>query len=368
MDIEARAADSSARRIIEFDDYETYFGKRIYPTSRRLAYLGIAFLLAFAAYDWFLPAAKTQFWPRFAVRCLACLFIFLMSTAMHRPRFERRRVPWIIAFGTAGLLTIFFMDIVLAPNLVFIHVVLTYFCFGDFLIAPLLSTRILLYSYAAAIAGTAVLFFIAGFGVSRYLEFCGFALPVFSFLAYAIKRQREDARTLYRLARHDYFHATFDALSLVLNRRSWYDKSAADCRNAERKGGKVSFAILDIDHFKSVNDTYGHHAGDLVIQSVAKILLEQTRSSDVVGRLGGEEFGVLLPDTDADGAREIAERIRRTVANTPVVCDGKEIRVTASLGVVACSDEPMELDALVRLGDQRLYEAKTGGRDRVVWE
>lgn len=155
---------------------------------------------------------------------------------------------------------------------------------------------------------------------------------------------------------------SLDGLSNLLNRRTWYETSK---RKWEGDKG-ISFVMLDIDHFKKVNDTYGHECGDLVIQSVAQTLLDQTREYDIIGRLGGEEFGILLPQTNLDEAQVIAERIRQRVESTLILYDGKEIRVTISLGLIQNNDTIDDFNTLVVLGDKCLYQAKEQGRNRVI--
>ncbi len=155
---------------------------------------------------------------------------------------------------------------------------------------------------------------------------------------------------------------SLDGLSNLLNRRTWYETSK---RKWEGDKG-ISFVMLDIDHFKKVNDTYGHECGDLVIQSVAQTLLDQTREYDIIGRLGGEEFGILLPQTNLDEAQVIAERIRQRVESTLILYDGQEIHVTISLGLIQNNDTIEDFNTLVALGDKCLYQAKEQGRNRVI--
>jgi diguanylate cyclase (GGDEF)-like protein len=124
--------------------------------------------------------------------------------------------------------------------------------------------------------------------------------------------------------------------------------------------------MLDIDHFKTINDTYGHGVGDGVLQAVARTVTDSIRASDLLFRYGGEEFLVLLADTDEEGAAQLAERIRTALERC--IClpgDGLTIRLTASLGV-ACLHREESKDALVQHADQALYRAKAGGRNRVA--
>jgi diguanylate cyclase (GGDEF)-like protein len=124
--------------------------------------------------------------------------------------------------------------------------------------------------------------------------------------------------------------------------------------------------MTDIDHFKAVNDTYGHPAGDVVLKGVAQMLKEQARDTDVVARYGGEEFAVVMPETDLRGALVIAERLRETVAARAFHTELGPVRVTLSIGLAASPEDGTEMDALVQLADQCLYQAKRAGRNRVV--
>jgi diguanylate cyclase (GGDEF)-like protein len=123
--------------------------------------------------------------------------------------------------------------------------------------------------------------------------------------------------------------------------------------------------MLDLDHFKEVNDTYGHRAGDLVLASFAGVLQASLRPFDVVGRYGGEEFCVLLPGTDIGEATSIAERIRLTTSQTPVHARAATITYTVSTGVVQAPPRAISLDDLVDRADRALYQAKAGGRNCV---
>jgi diguanylate cyclase (GGDEF)-like protein len=125
--------------------------------------------------------------------------------------------------------------------------------------------------------------------------------------------------------------------------------------------------MLDADRFKKVNDTYGHPVGDQALVHLAQILTRKIRVTDLVGRYGGEEFMLLLPATTLDGARVIAERIRRTVMNTPVVVEGQSIRLTVSMGVVSNkTEEVQDFESMLKQADGLLYRAKRSGRNRVM--
>jgi diguanylate cyclase (GGDEF)-like protein len=124
--------------------------------------------------------------------------------------------------------------------------------------------------------------------------------------------------------------------------------------------------MVDIDHFKAVNDTHGHQAGDVVLLSVAQVLAQGLRGADVIGRIGGEEFAILLPDTDIDGAHELAERLRAEVAETVIpLASGTDVPVTVSIGASSLREGDSAVDAVLARADEALYRAKRDGRNRV---
>ncbi|MFC7241311.1 diguanylate cyclase [Catellatospora aurea] len=159
--------------------------------------------------------------------------------------------------------------------------------------------------------------------------------------------------------------ATTDPLTGLPNRRALRAGMARELEHARRRGGPFSLILLDLDHFKAVNDEYGHIAGDLVLRQVGKILQSQVRATDLAGRHGGEEFAVLLPDTGRDAALCTAERVRAALSHTPIEFQGHAVQVTASLGVVTYPEHGLTSEELVRRADVALYAAKRAGRDRV---
>lgn len=139
-----------------------------------------------------------------------------------------------------------------------------------------------------------------------------------------------------------------------------------DIRRARRHGEALSLLMLDIDHFKEINDTYGHKVGDIVLQRLSAVMRETLRTIDVIGRLGGEEFAILLPETDLQRAAEIAERLREIISRAEVVLDGgMPLHFTASIGVTALQEKDTNLDILLNQADMALYQAKEGGRNKV---
>lgn len=159
--------------------------------------------------------------------------------------------------------------------------------------------------------------------------------------------------------------ATTDALTGVFNRRAFMEQGESMFALARRYEWPLSIMMVDADHFKRVNDTYGHHVGDLVLQTLSARLQETLRSTDILGRLGGEEFGLVLPETGQEGARELAERILSAIRGAEVLLeDGTVIRFTVSIGVAVLNAGIQDLPELFQRADQALYQAKQGGRDR----
>jgi diguanylate cyclase (GGDEF)-like protein len=133
-----------------------------------------------------------------------------------------------------------------------------------------------------------------------------------------------------------------------------------------RYGGELAVFMMDLDHFKIVNDTYGHQTGDLVLQKVGEICRDILRDVDCAGRLGGEEFAVLLPRTDVDHAMAVAERLRETMEKASVAAShGETVHFTISIGVATMRDDAIDLDTLLSQADRALYQAKHSGRNRV---
>lgn len=160
--------------------------------------------------------------------------------------------------------------------------------------------------------------------------------------------------------------ATTDGLTGCYNKRYFLDELKSRLQAAQRFGRKVSLIITDIDHFKVVNDTYGHATGDVVIQQLGQLLRRLKRETDVVARFGGEEFCILCEETDSEGARKLAERVREELEATVFQTELGPLQVTCSLGVATFPQHAGEREALFDVADKALYAAKHGGRNRVA--
>ena len=157
-----------------------------------------------------------------------------------------------------------------------------------------------------------------------------------------------------------------DGLTELYNRRAFDDLLAKALAREQRQGGRLALVFVDLDHFKKLNDTYGHPAGDAALKVTAEILERYLRKGDEAARYGGEEFAVILPGADEPGARGLAERIRRAVQHQRLVFEGARIAFTASLGVAVSPGDAASDEGLLAAADRALYAAKHQGRNRVV--
>jgi diguanylate cyclase (GGDEF)-like protein len=162
--------------------------------------------------------------------------------------------------------------------------------------------------------------------------------------------------------------ATTDGLTGLYNHRRFQENLTEELKRLNRNSSPVSLMLTDIDYFKKVNDNYGHPVGDTVLKGVSKIIREEIRDMDIPARYGGEEFAVILPGTDSEGARNIAERLRKAVMDTTFSADGKSLKITISIGIATAPVDAKGKEELVEKTDKALYHAKHNGRNQsVIW-
>lgn len=178
-------------------------------------------------------------------------------------------------------------------------------------------------------------------------------------------RLRRQAETLQHQNQQLQTVAVLDDLTGLLNRRGLIQRSMQELAHARRHDRPLTIGLLDIDYFKQINDAYGHPAGDQVLRELARRLSAEMRSSDVLGRWGGEEFMVLLPDTPAELAQSVCERLRLHIESAPVSLPDRLLHITVSLGYAVFPTSGTTFDALLHAADTALYEAKRGGRNRI---
>ena len=180
-----------------------------------------------------------------------------------------------------------------------------------------------------------------------------------SFKAYI---QEKDAKEMVA------YLANIDPLTKSMTRRQFFNIAESEFMRFVRYQRHFSVLVLDADHFKDINDTYGHYAGDLVLRSLSLVILEQKRTQDTFGRLGGEEFGLLLPETNLHQAKIVAERVQNAWSQTPSIVDGQLIPSTVSIGVAEAKAQDTSFEEILRWADRLMYKAKEAGRNKVVAE
>lgn len=169
-------------------------------------------------------------------------------------------------------------------------------------------------------------------------------------------------RSSYQVMQH---LATHDPLTGVLNARAYYAGCDQMIRLARRNQAPYAVLFVDLDHFKRINDTHGHDAGDVVLKRVAEALRRHIRDSDLVGRIGGEEFSILLPNTDLAGATQLAETLRQKIEALLPTVNGLDLPITASIGVACHAEGALSIREIQQRADKAMYEAKARGRNRV---
>ncbi len=189
------------------------------------------------------------------------------------------------------------------------------------------------------------------------------AIPILSLIA------NQTAITVDKIRLHDETRqlAFTDELTGLYNRRHFINLAEREVDRAIRYKNSLAFIMFDLDRFKKVNDSYGHPAGDQVLKTITSLARRELREIDLFARYGGEEFVILLPETGRRGARAIAERLRKRIAQTPITAAQEKISITISLGVSTLSSRCNNLANLIEASDKALYTAKETGRDRTIF-
>jgi len=184
-------------------------------------------------------------------------------------------------------------------------------------------------------------------------------------LAQINRRLREEIEERKRVEKQLHRLATTDPLTGAYNRRHFFNLAEQEFNHSDRYENQISIILVDVDHFKEINDTYGHVAGDQLLQTIAKRFLCNLRQMDIFGRYGGDEFVILLPETDLDQARMAGERLHKVVTQTPIETSRGIIRLQISMGVASLNNSD-DMEKLLIKTDQALYAAKEAGRNRVT--
>lgn len=351
-----------ANRLVKFDTYEEFYGKKIFPMFSIINMIAIAIVCIYIPFDYYALGLSWDFFVVLGSRLTVIVLIALLILSMKHQSFANNRIEAITILGTLAFCVSVFAYIVFDNRTYYVGYSWVYYVIATILLAPLITKKIYLVMEIFQVSYVLVMMSLFSSDKEQIFIFAIFAIPFLLYGFVVVIINRKAAIEAYHISYKNHIHMTLDGLSHLLNRRAWYEES----NKVYSLDKGLSFIMLDIDHFKKVNDTYGHECGDKVIKRVASIILEQTRENDIVGRLGGEEFGVVLPNTNIDEAINVAERIRKNIESAIIEYHGISLQVTASLGTIQNNKSVSDFDSLVSLGDRNLYIAKDSGRNRVV--
>jgi len=340
------------------------------PVIRMVLLCGCVLFLVFWAWDFLVDSrgARHTLPIRLSAAALYALLFGLVWTV---PRFRRRPVfPYILGVVAApAMMVLVGMHLVGGHLVVLAGVILVLIVVG--MIGPY--DRVVIWLTVAVIAvggGGLVLLSLAGLdrpGVPSpkfaleiaFLEIAGGVLVILLSRLDTGRRRR-----LFELTLRLQQLVLTDPLTGALNRRGLAEEFEREARRQQRHGRTAAVLLLDIDHFKRVNDTRGHAVGDEVLVVLARRIQSALRDIDAGARVGGEEFVAFLPETDRDGAMAAAERLRTSIAATPFIVSGGPVDITVSIGVCLGIPGRHDLETLLKAADEALYRAKAGGRNR----
>lgn len=356
-------------RLARFESYYEFIGKKVFISAEIASLAGAFVIIATSLIDFYYLGFKDPFMSMMTVRFFAALILVGISIYLKQSVLNGNEIIYINIGGALSATLLIYGYSYIFPNLDYLPFILIYYMFATTVIAPLLSFSGFIIPYSYLVTLSLYILFTEHAELRDIETFVIFSIPTLIFLWVLIITQRKMSLATYNYAFESHTHATLDSLSHLLNRRAWYIQSFLRWNETKRHNQPLALIMIDIDHFKSVNDTWGHECGDLVIESVSAILLDETRDYDIVGRLGGEEFAILLPQTLHNEAMIIAERIRSAIENHEIEyykCN--KIKITISIGVVQIENHINSLDELIARADELLYEAKNSGRNRICTE
>lgn len=355
-------------RLARFENYDEFIGKKVFASAITSSTAGAFVVLATALIDLYYLAMQDPFWTMMGVRLIAAFLLFLIYYCLKTNTFKGYEIICINALGSLSATILMYGYSVVFPNYDYLPFVLIYYMFATTVIAPMLSFSGFIIPYLYLVSVALILLIFANAPIRMIENFIVFSIPTLTFLWILIITQRKISVDAYNYAYQSYLNATLDSLSNLLNRRAWYAQAQLRWNEAQRHHTPLVFIMIDIDNFKQVNDTCGHAYGDKVIQAISQLLISETRDYDIIGRLGGEEFGVLLPQTDREKGLAIAERIRIAVEEQIIKCSQNSVKTTISAGLAQSVPTIETIDALIMKGDELLYKAKNSGRNRICFE
>lgn len=345
--------------------YRQFQLNRIRPQIKILGSLASAVLLMMLPWD--LRSDSPWRGPAVALRMVAVIQLYLIAFFWQKQWLERNFVSVFMALALVSFLALCGNYLLLPERTPYLFTLLFYFNIGFLVLAPLASTTHIL---LVAIVPTLVISaFLLAFNLHPELlvTFALHTLPLLLILNLAAWYIRAMAQDHYQLYRENTELATYDDLTGLLNRRAWESRSRMLLARARREGESFALLLLDVDHFKRINDTWGHLAGDEILRQLARCVKLTLREYDQVGRYGGEEFVVSVAGLKEELVLSLSERLRRAVERQGFsLPDGTGIQLTVSVGLSCLGEGNVDLGSMLDASDKALYLAKEQGRNRVV--
>lgn len=351
------------KKMLDFSSYDEFFGERIFPKFLLFSYIGLFLSIIYLPFDYSVYKDTPYLIGALTARSFAVFFAIMVVLASKLDYFSKKRVLAIAIFGTLGYSSLTFSYIAYNAPSFFIIINWFFYLVATMMLGALMTKKIFIYMESFQIL--IVLVLMIYFKKSQEDLFLYFivASSLIIYVYAVISLNRKNGEEFYKNAYYMYVTSSLDGLSGLLNRRSWYEKA----QKIYELKDNVSFFMLDIDFFKKINDNYGHDTGDVVIRKVSDILLEQTREQDIVGRLGGEEFGVLLVNSQLEEVITIAQRIRTTIEKEIISYNNHTINVTVSIGITIKNENLKDFKEFIKSADLNLYKAKESGRNRAIY-
>ncbi len=357
--------NSNERNLVRFIPYEEYYGSQIYPIILRMSLIGIAAAIILTIQSILFDRFEDVLWEYLICIAVAIVFISLMGFfSVFRGIPCRKRINLVIISGYLSQIIFVYTNITVLYSFADVIITCTFYLLSVIIMGPILRLKVFVIANSIMAVSAAAFLVACGIDYVETIKILIFLVVSAIFVGLILKYLKRSFVSLYESALVDYLHSNLDTLTRILNRRAWYEHS--EKRFALHPREMTAFIMLDIDHFKKINDTYGHLCGDAVLKKTAEILLSSTRDTDIIGRLGGEEFGVLLRIESREEALVVAERIRQSVKNLVIEYESHSIKITISCGLAYADGSHFE--DLIKRSDHCLYKAKSAGRDRVVSE
>lgn len=351
------------KKIVDFNTYDEFFGERIFPKFLLFSYIGLFLSIIYLPFDYSVYKDTPYLIGALTARGFAIFFAIIVVLASKLDYFSKKRVLAIAFFGTLGYSSLTFSYIAYNAPTFFIIINWFFYLVATMMLGALMTKKIFIYMESFQIL--IVLILMIYFKKSEDDIFLYFivATSLIIYVYAVISINRKNGEEFYKNAYYMYVTSSLDGLSGLLNRRSWYEKA----QKIYALKDNLSFFMLDIDFFKKINDNYGHDTGDVVIKRVSDILLEQTREQDIIGRLGGEEFGVLLVNSQLDESINIAQRVRTTIEKEMISHNNHTINVTVSIGISIKNENLKDFKEFIKSADLNLYKAKESGRNKAIY-